>query len=522
VRQRSFFLLAVVLLLLAACAPASSGTQGTDAAPSAVVTDTAARKVILPNGLLPETAYTPPSPPPRYYEEITTKLLPRDDYGRLWPYVGGYVVQWWMPANIYGLCDEEGRIVCDPVYNRVEILEKDGMRLYLFTENLADEYGREVSKYTLSKLDGSWVGEYEDIAYRSYDREFMGETGYSWRQMLTYEYITVRQNGKWGVIDYEGREILPCVYNEPVCFSEGLAAVTSDDGETFSFIDVTGKVKLGPYNTPPQQKDEWDFTGAVLPRNHGMLFSEGLARFYEDGKYGVINKRGKVVVPAQYDFITSFYNGTAMIVTGKEGYGSPRGIIDSRGRVIYEPTNDWFYQTEDGTVVLDTPEGSFALDQKTGAKTPWENPIYATEPFYSQGPGGVVIHWSDGQQHFPNASNVVFLDNGHFALTNRDSQTWYITRRDGQTVAGPFDGRAEGFWDGLISVITGTSELRDGADSSYRTLYDRDGNRVLPEVYREIVPLDGHYLVRQDTYAGLLDEKGNWIIKVSILDYLND
>jgi hypothetical protein len=108
------------------------------------------------------------------------------------------------------------------------------------------------------------------------------------------------------------------------------------------------------------------------------------------------------------------------------------------------------------------------------------------------------------------------------ALSARYVDTWYITDRSGAMLAGPFDGRAESFRDGFIYINAGMSDLRDGTYNAYYTLYDREGNRVLPDVYREIIPFDGRFLVRQDACAGLLDEQGNWVIKTPIYDYLND
>jgi hypothetical protein len=529
-RKPARLLLAALMLFLTACGPSPTVTPGT-AAPTAAesssppsaaasVPAAAGSGVVLPNGPLPQEAYAPPAEPPRLYPEITHALIPRDDYGRLWPYVGGYAVQMWMTGEMYGLCDEAGRIVCDPVFNRVEILEKDGTRLYKMTENLADADGKDVSKITLAALDGSWAKEYSDVLNLCQEQEFMGERAFVWRERLTYDYITVCDNGKWGAIDYEGRELLPCVYSEPVCFSEGLAAVTSDDGGSVSFIDTAGRVVLGPYAAPPQQRDEWDYTGRLLPRNHGILFCEGLARFYNNGKYGVIDKTGRVVVPAEYDFITSFSKGTAETVIMEEDTAW-RGVLGADGHVVYAPGDVWFQHAADGTVLLDTPQGQMALDPVTGAQTPWVNTGKSAGASYSQSSDGVVIYWDDGPQSFPDAVNVTFLDNGNLALSRRDG-TWDIVDRSGAKVAGPFDGRADNYRDGLIYVYAGMSAVRDGTDTSYHTLYDLDGNRILPDFYRMILPIDGRYLVRQDTCAGLLDEQGNWVLKTPIYDYLTD
>ena len=67
--------------------------------------------------LEPFTPYTEISD--RFYEEYTDHLIPRKDYGRLYPFAGKvrtdsnrYTVD-----VRYGLCDAEGRVVVDPVYS---------------------------------------------------------------------------------------------------------------------------------------------------------------------------------------------------------------------------------------------------------------------------------------------------------------------------------------------------------------------------------------------------------------------
>jgi hypothetical protein len=531
-RKQGAFIFAALLLFLSACgerpaAPAS--VQGS--APS--LPAEASQGVILPNGTLPLTPYKPLSAPPRLNDEITDTIVPRDDYGRLWPYVGGYAVALWMSGDVLGLCDEQGRIVCDPVYNRAEIIEKDGKRLYKLTENRLDPAGEDVSRITLSKLDGSWAKDYDGVAYKFPGSEYFAGSNAAWRPGIAYDGISVCENGRWGVIDYEGNELLACTYNNPVCFSDGLAAVISDDGQTYTYIDLKGNTILGPYDTPPLQvlnntiEPITDPLTAELPtqtlrRWYGLHFSGGLARFYKDGKYGLIDLSGKIDIPARYDFIVPLGKGLAEVVTGSSYENFKYSLIDASGRILVEPGNVRIEYTADGTVILDEAQGFMVLDPKTGARTPWVNTDPTTGMSISSGSDGVVIGWDSGETLcVPDAVYAVPLDNGTIALSNGNG-TWYITDRSGKKTAGPFDGRADGFWNGFINVSMGMSGVRDGTDTTYRTLYGREGNRVLPEVYREIIPVDGRYLVRQDNVAGLLDEKGNWVIKTPITDYLSD
>lgn len=512
--KRDIFMAAAIslILLLSACGEQTAPDETTPASARVI-----SGGVVLPKGLLPDTRYAPPSPPARYFADTTLELKPGAGYGRIWPYVGGYAEQMWMQGELIGMCDVTGKIICDPVYNHASILEQDGKRLYMLTKNQRDENGKNVSEITLSKLDGSWAHEYEGVQYECGEREFAANRIYNWRREVSYEYLTVCENGKWGVIDYEGNEILPCVYNAPVCFSEGLAAAVSKDGKTYSFIDTKGAVLLGPYENPQQQYDEWDFTGYTLPLTHGMIFSEGWARFYSDGKYGVIDRSGAVIVPAQYDFITSFYKGMAEIIIKAEDKDKC-GVIDPDGRVLLELGDTWIQNGGDGTILLDLPGGMTALDPLTGEKTPWTNPN-SNDVFSSSGSDGVTIWWDGGKLSFPDAVGVAPLDNGNLALTNSGGKSWYIVDRSGKTIAGPFEGRVDRHYGGFILVYIGDSY---GTNENNVELYNEKGNRILPESYAAVTPFDGRYLVRQRTAAGLIDEEGKWVVKVPLYDYIND
>ncbi len=539
-RKIGILLLTGLFILLSACGTPAAGNSASPAAtetvPGTVSPDGAAASgspeptedsgnwesfgVLLPKGPLPVTAYERPGAPARYYAGVTQAIIPRSDYGRLWPYIGGYLKHsvFWSDCELYGLCDEKGRVVCDPVFNTAAIIEKDGQRLYILTKYARDEDYNDTSKITLARLDGSWSEEYDDVITNFYGKEYAACYEYSddcisWSKPVKYDYITVCRDGKWGAIDYNGKEILPCVYTAPVCFSEGLAAVPSGDGTTFRFIDVTGTAVPGTFGTPPQQERTSDFDrDNPLPANYGLFFSEGRARFYDNGKYGVIDREGTVVVPARYDFISSYWGGMAEFIDGDKA-----GVIGLNGEVLMEPTHTWFMSGEDGTVIFGEQNNWSMLDLSTGVRTPCESPYGPS--YSSNNKSGVTIEWAGNTLNFPDAIDAASLDNGNFAVTF-SGKTWIIVNSKGETVAGPIDGEVGYAREGYIYVSLGQYEPVEW--EYWTALYDEAGKRLLPGEYLSVEPLDGRYLVRTDTLGGLLDKTGGWVIKAPLYDYLSD
>lgn len=310
-------------------------------------------------------------------------------------------------ATYFGICDAKGLIICDPVFHKVSIIEKDGAKLYEFIKYVKSTSARKDSKITLARPDGSWADEYDEIRttnttweYPPGNKELNIQTSYSkgssfmWRSQTTTDFICVRKGTKWGLINYLGKEIIPCVYNDPLYLSEGLASVVSDDRKTISFIDSNGKTVLGPYQTPPPEVNirggDWGESRVEMPLNYGLEFSEGKVRFYKDGKFGVIDKSGNIVIEAKYDYISAFSGGTAMFISGGKN-----GVIDVDGNVLLEATEKYLY--------FDNKPVSFNLN--------------GTQISVNLHTG---VHNSDS---VVKTQTQIFTDNGVITVKNKDGKT---------------------------------------------------------------------------------------------------
>lgn len=204
-------------------------------------------------------------------------------------------------------------------------------------------------------------------------------------------FARVRKNNKmddsWGIIDKNGREIVPPKYDGVSDFSEGLAAVSRRDKlsqpdennyihiESYlkGFVDTTGKVvvplkynyvrdfkgglaKVGNYDGGKNENGERtgkfgfiDKTGKeIVPLIYDEVedFDNGLARVKKDGKYGFVDKTGKEVVPPVYDGIGTsvlfdidykmFKDG--LVRVKKDG---KYGFVDTTGKEVIPPVYDY-------------------------------------------------------------------------------------------------------------------------------------------------------------------------------------
>jgi hypothetical protein len=149
----------------------------------------------------------------------------------------------------------------------------------------------------------------------------------------------VVEHGKWGYIDKTGRIVIPLQYHFAYRFSEGLAWVEPWP-ERFMLIDRTGKkadmTKIYSYALPfseglalvvvPGERGPGyiDATGRMIvarddSRKDANSFREGLAPVKEGGKWGYIEKTGKMVISPQFPECGQFVEGLAAVKVGKNG-----------------------------------------------------------------------------------------------------------------------------------------------------------------------------------------------------------
>ena len=128
--------------------------------------------------------------------------------------------------------------------------------------------------------------------------------------------LAVRRGEMWGFIDMDGREVIPCQYEDVFAYHEGLARVMKNN--FFGFIDKSGR--------------------EVIPCIYcdAGVFSEGLAWVKKEGKCGFLDKTGKVVIPFVYYGAHDFSGGIARVITVDPDVvdnWSP-SYIDKTGKIV--------------------------------------------------------------------------------------------------------------------------------------------------------------------------------------------
>ena len=138
-----------------------------------------------------------------------------------------------------------------------------------------------------------------------------------------------QEAGAYGFVNENGDVVIPAKYESVGCFNEGLASVTLNG--KMGYINHSGELVIPAI---------YDFTN---------FFSQGVAYACKDGKFGYINKKGETVIDFIYDNATDFWevDGFAAVkLNGKEG------LIDIRGNIVMPISFEHASSTMDGVATI--------------------------------------------------------------------------------------------------------------------------------------------------------------------------
>ena len=198
--------------------------------------------------------------------------------------------------NKWGVIDSTGADVISPSYQEMIIIPDNKKDVFLCTYDVDYNTGTYKTKALNSKNQEIFTNFEQIETINNMDNN----------QNLWYEkdVLKVKINGKYGVIDLNGKEILPCEYEE-IEAVQGIenALKIKKDGK-YGLIDDEGKKLL--------DVKYLDITNLGKDNQKGYIVKA-------DGNlYGIVDYTGQEILPAQYQKIKKVY-GNDLYVVVKNG-----------------------------------------------------------------------------------------------------------------------------------------------------------------------------------------------------------
>lgn len=267
-------------------------------------------------------------------------------------------------ADDWGMADVNGNMIVSDMWEEAPSTETEGI-VYVADKDGLYEYFR-VGK-SPQKLGGKYfeasnfseglaavVTGKDDARYIQYiDRS--GKVKFDLKQLGGKRIISassfkegrawvLNEDDKYGFIDKTGKELVKCKYDDALEFSEGLALVGMGplENRKYGFIDKQGKLAI-----------------ELISGREYYNFSGGYSWFWEEGedvyKHGTIDKKGRIYISPSEDIedAENFLNGVAVFNDGEYF-----GLINARGKEIVPAKYEWMSQVPAGIM--------FAKGEKMG------------------------------------------------------------------------------------------------------------------------------------------------------------
>ncbi|MCW5822839.1 MAG: WG repeat-containing protein [Cyanobacteria bacterium TGS_CYA1] len=311
-------------------------------------------------------------------------------------------------SNKYGFINQEGKIVipteyedAEPFHEGLASVKKDGKwgfidtsgkimvpfnfdSVHQFSEGLAPVrsgtkfgYIDKTGVYVIKPQFGRARHFKNGLAYVQIDgkRAYINKTGnpiggnyYDRLERFSNDLALFASGDKIGFIDLQGNQVIPAKFSDADSFRNGIAVVAV--GESRKAINTKGEF----VNPPAPHSDFWDGPlkdGLVritkeekCDRKYGFsdksgkviikpiydqvgIFENDLCPVQVDGKFGVIDKTSKIVIPIKYMHLAQSFSEKRIAFYEK----SRCGILDDTGKVIVEPSYDKISAFENGIAI---------------------------------------------------------------------------------------------------------------------------------------------------------------------------
>lgn len=228
--------------------------------------------------------------------------------------------------NKWGIINQEGEVVIQPSYEEMIVIPDKTKDVFICIYNVNEETGTYQTKAINSKDETILTG-YEQIeALDNIDKN----------SNVWYEenVLRIKKNGKYGLIDLNGKELLPAEYDE-ITVLEGI--------ENSLIIKKDGKVGLVN-----------DTGSVIIDANYkeikglGDTYKDGYITIDEQGKYGLISATKKQILENKYDEILQ--------VPLKEYYAikenGKQKLINSNGEVLIDSGFDEIKSTTTNGIIF--------------------------------------------------------------------------------------------------------------------------------------------------------------------------
>ena len=383
--------------------------------------------------------------------------------------------------NKWGVINQYGEQVIIPSYQEMIVIPNKTKDVFICTYNIDEQTGEYQTKALNSKNEEILTG-YEQIEAL----ENIDENDNVWYEE---NILRIKKNGKYGLIDFNGKELLPAEYDE----------ITVLDGIENSII-IKKDGKLGLVNDNGSIIVEVEYKEI---KSLGNTYKDGYITINEDGKYGVISTTKKQILENRYDEIAQNYLEEYYLVK-EEG---KQKLIDSKGNSIIENGFDDIKSvTTNGVIFIkDNLFGEMDISGEITIEAKYQELKEAKEGIYiakQNDKYGIIDQEQNAKLEF-NYTGITYNENANlFLAEDLEYKTSIIDEAFNTKIVGI-----------LSEINVEKSYIRMRIDDEYKYYNLKCEEKTNTEILKD----NTLFLSKKDGKYGYVDKKGNVVV-----DYIYD
>lgn len=213
-------------------------------------------------------------------------------------------------SNKWGIINQDGETVINPSYQEMIAIPDKTKDVFICTYNIDEENGTFSSK-AINRNSEELFTQYDQIQVID-NANRNGETWYE------KNVLKVMQNGKYGLIDLNGKKILDCEYDE-IYAMEGIEnSIIIEKNELKGLVNNSGSILI-----------DVKYSKII---NLGTTYKEGYITIDSEGKYGLVSTTKRQILENKYDEIKQVYLSDKYLVV-EDGKTK---LINSSGDTLVE------------------------------------------------------------------------------------------------------------------------------------------------------------------------------------------
>lgn len=410
----------------------------------------------------------------------------------------------------WGVIDTNGDIVIEPTFEEMVLVPDNAKPVFICTTDIDAQTGEYSTKILNNKNEAIFT-DYESVTMiDNHDKN----------NKIWYEknMLRVEKNGKYGVINFDGRELVKCDYDEIVALT-GVSNMlrVKKDGK-YGLINSMGTTIIEPtylslsaLGTKPEEgyiiRNEDGYGVAIstkkviiTPQYNEIKNVFGNDMYVvKDSSWKVVNKNSEVVLSSGYDEVTGI-NGENISIKKNGKYGvmsiGAKTLIPAEYDTLQYAFDNYYIVSKDGKYGLIDTENSTIL------KITYENIRYRTDASFIEADNSehlTEVYDKNLQLKLTGIVSEVSISDGYIRTWEDNNYKYYNFKFEEKT---------------NIEILKGKTLYLSKKDGKYGYV-DRNNTVVVDYIYDDAKEQNsyGYAAVKKDGKWGALDKQGKLILE---------